>query len=199
MTTPTPYPPVAVKSTFVTVVAWVFIIFSGLSTFISLLQNLMVGLMPQQFLRDATADTTFAHMMPSGPRFMFAHLRLLVLLVLALCVLMLVSSIGLLRRRNWARLVFIGLLSAGILYNIAGLFLQQSMMSSFTASFPIDSTFGADSAAQQFGQQFHQMMAGMRVFIISITVAFCALFAWIIVKLLSPPIRAEFLSESDAA
>ena len=199
MTQPTPNPPAAVKSTFVTVVAWVFIVFSGFATFISLMQNLMVGFMPQQILTDATADTTFAHVMPSGPRFMFTHLRLLVLLVLVLCVLMLLSSIGLLRRRNWARLVFIGLLGVGILYNIAGLFIQQSMMSSFTASFPMDSTFSADSATQQFGQQFHQMMAGMRVFMIVFIVGFSALFGWIIVKLLSPAIRTEFMSESGAA
>src|SRR5713226_3604903 len=137
----TPNPPSPVKSTFVTVVAWVFIVLSGFATFISLMQNLMVRFMPQQAFNEATADTTFARIMPSGPRFMFAHLRLLVLLVLVLCVLMLLSSIGLLRRRNWARLVFIGLLGAGILYNIAGLLLQQSMMSSFASSFPLDSAF----------------------------------------------------------
>ena len=199
MTTPTPNPPPLAKSTFVTVIAWIFIVLSGFATFISLMQNLMVGFMPRQLLNEATADTTLSHMMPSGPRFMFAHLQLLVLVALLLCVLMLLSSIGLLRRRNWARLVFIGLLSVGILYNIAGLFLQQSMFSSFTSSFPTDSVFRGDSSFQQTTQQFQQMMAGMRIFMVLFVVGFSALFGWIIVKLLSPAIRAEFLSEPGAA
>ncbi len=199
MSTPTPNPLPAVKSTFVTVLAWIFIVLSGFATFISLMQNFMVGFMPRELFNAAPTDSTFAHVMPGGLRFMFAHLQLLVLIALLLCGLMLLSSIGLLRRRNWARLVFIGLLSAGILYNIAGLFLQQSMFSSFSSSFPTDSAFRGDSAFQQTAQQFQQMMAGMRVFMILFVIGFITLFGWIIAKLLSPAIRAEFLSDSGAA
>jgi hypothetical protein len=175
------------KSTFVTVVAWIFIVLSAFATLISLLQNVMVAFMPGDVFKGTLQDTTFAHTMPSGPRFMFAHFQLLVFVMLVLCVITLVSSIGLLRRRNWARLLFIGLLSLGILYNIAALFLQQSMMSSFNVSFPADSAFAPTR------QQFTRMMGAMKVVMLVVTIGFTALYAWIIAKLLSRRIRDEFV------
>jgi hypothetical protein len=171
----------------VTVVAWIFIVLSGFAALISLLQNVMVAFMTKDFFKGALQDTAFAHTMPSGPRFMFAHFQLLVFVMLILCVITLVSSIGLLRRRNWARLLFIGLLSLGILYNIAALFLQQSMMSSFNVSFPMDSAYAPTR------QQFAQMMGAMKVVMLVVTIGFTALFAWIIAKLLSRRIRDEFV------
>lgn len=180
------------RSTFVTVVAWVFIILSGFATFISLLQNLMVGFMPRDMFDFATQDSTFARVMPPAGRFMFSHLQLLVLCTFILTALMLAASIGLLHRRNWARLVFIGLLGLGIVYNLAGLVLQQTMMSSMTSQFPLDSAFSGDSTFRATAQQFHQMMAGFRVVMYVVTIGFVALFGWIIAKLLSRPIREEF-------
>ena len=193
MTPPTvPSHPAPSKSTFVTVVAWIFIVLSGFATFMSLLQNVMLGFMPRDLLNSAAHDTAFAQMVPSSARFMFAHFQSMLLLFLVLCISTLLASIGLLRRRNWARLLFIGLLGLGIVYNIAGLVLQQSMMSSFTTGVPLDSAFRADSAFQSMSHQFGQMMAGMRVAMTIFAIGFAALFAWIIAKLLSRPIREEF-------
>lgn len=180
------------RSTFVTVVAWIFIILSGFATFISLLQNVMVGFMPRAMFDSAMQDSTFARVLPPAGRFMFTHLQLLVLCTLILTALMLAASIGLLNRRKWARLVFIGLLGFGIVYNLAGLVLEQSMMSSMTAQFPLDSAFSADSTLRSTAQQFDQMMAGFRIVMYVVTIGFAALFGWIIAKLLSRPIRAEF-------
>jgi uncharacterized membrane protein len=180
------------KSTFVTVVAWVFIILSGFATVISLLQNLMVGYMPRDLFDSAMQDSTFAHVMPPPARFMFNHLQLLVLCVFILTALMLAASIGLLQRRNWARRVFIGLLGFGIVYNLAGLVIEQSMMSSMTSQFPLDSAFSADSTFRSTAQRFDQMMAGFRIVMYVVTIGFAALFGWIIANLLSRPIREEF-------
>jgi 4-amino-4-deoxy-L-arabinose transferase-like glycosyltransferase len=124
---------------------------------------------------------------------MFAHFQTLVLLMLVVCSAMLISSIGLLRRRNWARLLFIGLLGLGIMYSIAALVLQQSMMSSFNASLPPDSTF------RQTGQDFRQMLGAMRVVMFVVAIGFVGVFAWIIAKLVSPPIRQEFQSAHRTA
>ncbi len=199
MTPPTgPESGVTTKSSFVTVVAWVFIILSGFATLISLLQNIMVGVMPRDMFNSAIQDSTFARVMPPSGRFVFSHLQLLVLCFFILCALTLGSSIGLLRRRNWARLIFIGLLGFGIVYNVAGLVLQQSMMSSMTSQFPLDSAFSADSTFRATTQQFDQMMASFRIVMVVITVGFCALFGWIITKLVSRPIREEFGVFSDA-
>lgn len=180
------------RSTFVTVVAWVFIILSGFTALISLLQNLMVAYMPRDLFDTAMQDSTFARVIPPAARFMFSHFQLLLLCMFILVALMLAASIGLLQRRNWARLVFIGLLGLGILYNLAGLVLQQSMLSSMTAQFPLDSAVSADSNLRSTVQQFDEMMAGFRVVMYVVTIGFVALFGWIIAKLVSRPIREEF-------
>lgn len=180
------------RSTFVTVVAWIFIILSGFATFISLLQNLMVGYMPRDMFDSAMQDSTFARVMPPAARFMFSHLQLLVLCTFILTGLMLAASIGLLHRRNWARLVFIGLLGLGIVYNLAGLVLQQSMLSSMTSQVPFAAASNADSTFRSTAQQFDQMLAGFRVVMYVVTIGFAVLFGWIIAKLLSRPIREEF-------
>lgn len=133
-------------------------------------------------------DTTFTNTMPAAPRFVFAHFHLIVVVMFVVCVTTLISSIGLLRRRNWARLVFVALLGLGVLYNVGAVFLQQSMMSSFDSSFPANSGLGPDS------QQFAHMFAAMKVMMFVFELGFAALFCWIIVKLRSAPIRAEFTS-----
>jgi uncharacterized membrane protein len=175
------------RSTFVTVVAWIFIVLSGFAACISLLQNVILGLMPRDAFKSLQQDTMFAHTVPSGPRFMLAHVQLVVFVMLVVCLITLASSIGLLRRRNWARLLFIGLLGLGILYNVASVFMQDSMMSSFNTSFPTDSAFG------QTRQQFTQMMQAFKAASLIFTVGLTALFAWIIAKLLSRSVRDEFV------
>lgn len=182
------------RSTFVTVTAWIFIVLSGLATFVSLLQNVMLAFMPQDVFDVAMHDTTFTSVMPEGARFVFAHFRLMVLLGFVLCLVTLVSSIGLLRRLNWARLVFIGLMGAGIVYNIAGVVLQQSFMPSLPAAAALDSAFAADSTLRASGEQFAEMMAGIRAVAVAFAVGFTVLFAFIIWKLVSRPIREEFAS-----
>jgi hypothetical protein len=199
--TPPPMPSStpAPKSTFVTVVAWVFIVQSGLATFISVLQNVMIGFMRRAFVNGPMQDTGFDAIVPSGARFVFAHIQLLVLLLFLVCLATLVSSIGLLGRRNWARLAFIGLLGFGIVYIVAALFLQQSMISAFHNSIPIGSMFAADSTFRQTGQQMAQMLVVMSISMFVLAVGLAVVFAWIIAKLVSPPIREEFLSVERAA
>lgn len=179
----------APRSSFVTVVAWVFIVLAGFATFISLLQNLMVTLMPHDLFNEPLKDTTFTHTIPSAGRLILAHFRLLVLITLTLCALTLTAAIGLLRRRNWARVVFIGLLGFGIIYSIAGVFLQHSFFSSFNT---FNAQFQADSTMRRVNQAFSQMMGAMRIFMVAFDIGLAALLAWIILKLTSPAVREEF-------
>ena len=107
---------------------------------------------------------------------------------------MLISAVGLLRRRNWARLVFMGLLTLGIVYMFGGLFLQQSMLSSFNASFsaaaPQDSVFRANA------KQFQSMFTVMRVFMIAFSLGIAGVFGWIVARLASAKVRTEFASRA---
>ena len=127
------------RSSFVTVVAWIFIVLSGFSTLIGALQNLMIRSMPFDQLNSALQDSTAAQL-PAPARVIFSHFQLFFLVTFLLSLLMLISSIGLLRRHNWARLAFIGLLVLGIIYLLGGLFLQQSFMSSFNTINGVPST-----------------------------------------------------------
>jgi len=161
------------RSSFVTVVAWIFIVLSGFSTLIGALQNLMIRSMPFDQLNSALQDSTAAQ------------------LPFLLSLLMFISSIGLLRRHNWARLAFVGLLVLGIIYLLGGLFLQQSFMSSFNRSFsaaaPQDSLFRANA------QQFESFFTAMRVFMIVFSLGIAGVFGWIVARLASAKVRTEFV------
>src|SRR5438067_5343036 len=119
--TDTQVPP---RSSFVTVVAWIFIVLSGFVTLVGALQNLMIRSMPFDQVDSVLRDSTAASQFPPAARFMFSHFRLLFLAAFLLSLVMFVASWGLLRRRNWARLIFSGMLVLGILYVVAGLFIQ---------------------------------------------------------------------------
>ena len=181
------------RSSFVTVVAWIFIVLSGFSTLIGALQNLMIRSMPFDQINSALQDSTAAQF-PASARFMFSHFQLFFLMTFVLSLVTLISSVGLLRRRNWARVVFMALLVLGIVYMIGGLFVQQSFMSSFNATFsaaaPQDSVFRAST------QQFASMLTAMRVFMIVFSLGIAGVFGWIVVRLSSATIREEFVSRA---
>jgi len=185
--TDTQVPP---RSSFVTVVAWIFIVLSGFATLVGALQNLMIRSMPFDQVDSVLQDSTTATQFPPAARFMFSHFRLLFLATFLLSLVMLVASWGLLRRRDWARVIFSAMLVLGILYMIGGLFIQQSLISSFDTSFrgaaPQDSVFRANA------DQFRGMFTAMRVVETVFSLGIAGLFGWIVVKLSSPRIRAEF-------
>jgi len=168
------------QSTFVTVLAWIFIILSAFSTLISALQNLMFFLIFPKFRMDEILQTPeLASKIPPIHRFMFSHVQLLMPAMLLIFVLTLVSAIALLKRKNWARIVFIALMSLGIVYSVAMLFLLPG----FSEQMP------HGPGSQEFGVAF----SIMRVFVTAFSLGLAALFGWIMWKLLSRPIRAEFI------
>ena len=171
------------RSNFVTVLAWIFIGLSGFSTLIAVLQNVMI----QTLFRSSGMEKALQSPppdMPAAAAFMFSHFQLFFLVMLLLCVFTLISAIGLLKRRNWARLCFVGIMLLGIVWQFVGLGINFSMFSSVQEQFAAAGTPGAPD---------------MRPFFIAITVVsvlvaigFSALFAWIAKRLLSAPIAAEF-------
>jgi hypothetical protein len=177
-------PVVPLRSTFVTVTAWIFIVLSAFATVTSVMQNVMVGLMfPTDEIVAAVNRDPKA---PPGMAIVFGHLKLIMLLFLGMCVATLASSIGLLRRREWARKVFIAVLLLGILWMIGGFVLQYFFMSSVNAM----PTAGGAAVDAQFGM----MMKVVMVFGALTSLTFAAIFGWIIYKLMSPAIRGEFLA-----
>lgn len=165
------------SSTFVTVVAWIFIICSGLATLMSLMQNIMIHLM---FNKDKFSQ--MPEDMPAGSAFMFGNFQLIFLAFLLICILMLVSSIGLLKRKNWARLVFIFVLSIGILWSLASLIFQAVFFSTMP-----------EMAQSTELQEFETMKSVMLWFTAIISIGFAILFGWIIKRLMSDTVKQEFI------
>lgn len=172
-------------SNFVTAIAWIFIAFSGFATLIAVLQNLMINLaFPVADMQAAVEQGGNGPPLPWLFKFMAQNVRLIFFAFLVLSTLTFVSSIGLLKRRNWARLIFIGILSFGIAWNLGGLAVQLSLFSSFP---PIP-----DNAPSEFQDRFEFFAMGIMVFSVVIAVGMSGLFGWIIKRLVSRDIRREF-------
>src|SRR5262245_61932242 len=98
-----------------------------------------------------------------------------------ICLLTLISAIGLLKRKNWARIVFILLMGLGIAWMLLSIGIQHSILSSL----PQHST-------DQFDSHFQTMVLYMQIFSVIMAVGFTIVFGWIIRKLTSETIRQEF-------
>jgi len=160
------------RSVFVTVVAWIFIVLSGFAVFVSIGQNVMIWTHPG-FNVPATTSGSGA----GFEGFLDENFRAFFLGFLGLTIVMLGSSIGLLRRKNWARMSIVALLALWVLWNVATL-----------------------AMIYLFGMQDGQLAAGqlhnvfIQLFMLVFLVAISVLLIWIIRKLLSPRIVEEFTS-----
>ena len=168
------------RSTFVTVVAWLFIILSGFSTFVAILQNIMIHTMPLPKGPEPPPDAV-----PTSVFFIFENVHILVLAFFFICLCTLIVSIALLKRKNWARLIFIGLLCLGIVWNMGALVLQHLFMSSMMETIP-------DMAGDPAHERFEMMMTISRWFAVAFAIGVSLLFGWMIKKLSSVEIRSEF-------
>lgn len=179
-------PSTSERSAFVTAVAWVFIALSGFATLISILQNVMIyTFFPLDQMHAAMAQARQQHDMPALSFFMFEHIRELFAAVFVVTLATLIISVGLLKRRNWARILFICLLVFGILWNVAGVLWQVI----FFRSMPLPPQASVQS-------QMETMFIVMEIFSVVIAVAMSVLFLWIIKRLISPTIRDEFVLPS---
>lgn len=172
------------RSSFVTVLAWIFIVLSGFATMISILQNIMVWTMFNQ-PEVANAMSTPPPGAPPFLAFMAGYFQWIFLAFLLVTIATLVSSIGLLKRINWARLVFIGLMFLGIAWNLLGLFGQFAMKTFMRGQFAAIPKTPDMPDMQAF-------MIGMMVVSAIFAIGFSVLFGWIAKRLLSLEIRAEF-------
>ncbi len=170
------------RSTFVNVLAWIFIVLGGFATFISILQNVMIRvLFHKENVTQALQQAENAKQVPAFAVFMFNHMDQFFLFVLIVSATSFVSAIGLLKRKNWARIVFIVLMALGIVWNLAGLVIQFTVFGSMP-----------EMAGMGMPPEFGIMMIIMKIASVIVVLAFSALFGWIIRKLASAPIKAEF-------
>lgn len=165
------------RSTFVTLTAWFGIATAGCATPMALVQSLMGGALSAQV--QAVLDTEGLAQLPFAIRYALEHVEVLSHVLLAASVMTLVVSIGLLKRMEWGRLGVMALLVVAILQQL-GLFWLQLTMG--------DAMGAAGEAPRELGAAMLllQVVGG---FLTVLQVGVCA---WMIWKLQTPQIRAEF-------
>ena len=179
-----PYSAVTTRSTFVTTIAWIFIVIAGFATLMSAVQNLMIALVfPLDDMQNAMRQANKAHPLPWFAKFMFENVRILFATFLVLSATTLIAAIGLLRRKNWARILFVGIMGLGVLWNLGGLSVPY-LMSSFPPLPP--------NTSSDFRDHFETMQRVIVVVSVIAAIAFAVLFGWIIKRLTSADIKREF-------
>ena len=170
------------KSTFVTVTAWIFIVLSGFMTLISIPQNIAIQfLFPKEEMVEAIQQSKDEGSMGTIHAAMFEYFEFFFLAFLIISLFTFIASVGLLNRKNWARIIFIILMSFGIVWNIGGTIFMFLIFDSFLPE------------GQDVPSEFILFQNLITDFNILFVLAMSALFAWIIRKLTHAAIREEFL------
>ena len=174
------------RSSFVTVVGVIFIVLAVLSLLSVLAYTI---LLPAMFHNEEVAQRMQEQIdegtMPLVVGYMYTHRNIFMAVSFVFAVVSLISSIGLLMRKNWARIAFIVLMSYRIVSSIFGIGLQLFI----TPTLP-------NNVPQSSAKFTTTVMIVSRLFSFLFQVGFCVLYVWIISKLLSERIRREFLPQT---
>ncbi len=164
------------RSTFVTVIGWIFAVLSGLSLLMAVMQNIMLHtVFPlEQMTGDIPAD------MPAMAAFMFENFALLFLIPLVVSAVILAGSVGLIRRLEWARKLMVGVMGLAALWSLLSVVFQVAWMGQF-----------GDVPGDMAGT-FQAMQIFMTVFALLWGLGFAALFGWITKRLMSWDTKQEF-------
>jgi hypothetical protein len=181
-----------VRSTFVTVLAWIFIGLTGFASLISLMQNLMFQFLflPLMAQQHAQFSQGIPPGMPVQVGWVFDHIIWLFRFFLLMSLSVLTASIGLLLRKEWARKLFIGLMGIGMLYQVAGLIFQWWYFNAVFSHIPMPPNAKPD--AEQMMQIMQGFISAVRVFSALMAIGMTILLGWIIKKLASAAVRQEF-------
>ena len=167
------------RSRFVTFIAWVFMLLAAFACEWAVIQNATQSSWPALAGDQASLPWLTSQLL--------RHATWVFLAAIALSLATLVCAVGLLRRIEWARRVFIGLLMVAIAVDLSGLWLQQEFMHLLVDSALRQATL-TPSAADVFGG----VVTAARVLAGFITLVASLALAGIIRRLMSPSVRQEF-------
>jgi len=167
----------------VTALAWCFIALSVFGCFVGLVQTIVLNTV----FDDPKFNAAFsgAHLpggFPPYMTFVMAHWGAFAAAFLAVSAFTLIASIGLLKRRNWARRVFVVLLALGIVWTLASTLFQIATYSPI----PLPPEVARGMPDLQY------VMIVAMIFGAVWSIALSVLFGWLIKRLLAPDIVAEF-------
>jgi hypothetical protein len=167
-----------VKSTFVTVFAWLMVVFNGFGLLVALMQNIMFAFIFQ--IDEFNSAFNDIGDMPKGfPTFIFKNFKWIIPVFGLFILFAFISSIGLLKRKEWARKAFLFLLGFGIIYTISASVLQIIFAKSMFSFAEMPSEF-----------DFFSIF--FIAFMIIFSLGFIFLFGWLFKKLSSVKVKEEF-------
>ena len=179
------------RSRAVTVVAWLALAISALEMLGALGSALVLALAPPaeiaRVLSTVTRDTAVVRVMPRALWFELHHPVLVRSVQFVLWTVAVIASFGLLRRRDWARRLFIGLLGLAIVSVVFGFYTGQSMVLSL---------FSRPGRAG--GQTPEGVGSGLALGWLMI-LAVVGVLVWLVVWFRSARVRAEFAAGDGAA
>lgn len=173
---------VGARSLFVTVTAWIAIVLSALVSASAVVQNAFVASVAPLASGGANLPA-----LPLLTNLLLGYLPWVVGTGLLMSLLMLASAIGLLLRLEWARRAFIAVLMIAIVANLLGLWLQHEVVQSV-----VTSALSGSPLPPQAAGVFGGFVTAARVMAALVTLVTCAVFGWVIRRLMSAPVRQEF-------
>ena len=167
------------RSRFVNFIAWMFILLAAFACEWAVIQN------ATQSSWSALAGDQSS--LPWLTGLLMRHVTWVYSTAIALSLAMIVCAFGLLRRIEWARRVFIGLLMVAIGVDLAGLWLQQEFMHLL-----VDSALRQTTLTQPAADLFGGVVTMARVLAGFLTLVASVALVGIIRRLMSPSVRQEF-------
>ena len=166
------------RSRFVNFIAWMFILLGAFACEWAVIQN------ATQSWTTLAADPAT---LPGLTGFLVRHAPWVFSAAIALSLATMVCAAGLLRRIEWARRVFIGLLMVAIVADLAGLWLQQEFLHLL-----VDPALHHTALTQPAAELFGGVVTVARVLAGLLTLVASLALAGIIRRLMSPAVRQEF-------
>ena len=181
------------RSTLVTVVAWVFLILSALATLGAVMNLLILAVTPaatvDAIVSRVTQDTAVTHLLPATYQFMMHHARLVALIKLVWWAAVLIASVGILQRREWARRTFVVTLGIEIIVVILAFVMSQSMLMGIASQLASQSRTGQVPPGMGTGMALGGLLG----------VGIVAILLWLLLTFRSGRVRNEFTSAERAA
>lgn len=178
MNTPAPVP----RSNFVTVLAWTMIAFGAFGVLMSLMENLLLSLLGFGF------DSIVSLPGPLGA-FPVGFFRTVMLFSLGFAVIMTYAAWALLKRRNWARILFIVLFIVSVVTHVI-VVVAIAFGASLMGALPTGDGF----LPPEMQSVFRTMAITIAVFMLVMGVGY----VWLAYRLGTPAIAAEFKGPGSA-
>ena len=179
------------KSVFVPVLSWLFLAIGVLVGLGALLDLFAIVVAPAAALGPSARllqDSVATRVLPGYYLFALRHVVLLTVIRCLWCAGLVAACVGLLRRRDWARRLLIGLLTIGCIGFVAWFFLYESAMMDLAAR------TARLSGTGQVPSSLGSGMATGGLFLVGLV----AVLVWLVIKLRSASVRAEFATAERA-